>query len=87
MLGAAPAAAPAVYTRFAIDRETVDGGLFDTKIGVPERESGHLEGTHGSKIVIDIVLAAGDLCSLRKSQVAFSAPRYYPVVSSVRLTR
>ncbi len=45
------AGAPIIYTRFAIDREAGDAGLFDAKIGAPESEYVYLEGTHGSEIV------------------------------------
>jgi nicotinamidase-related amidase len=65
------AAAPIIYTRFAIDREAGDAGLFDAKIGAPESEYVYLEGTHGSKIVADIAPEPGDLVLTKKKPSSF----------------
>ena len=65
------AAAPIIYTRFAIDREAGDAGLLDAKIGAPESEYVYLEGTHGSKIVADIAPEPGDLVLTKKKPSSF----------------
>jgi nicotinamidase-related amidase len=61
------AGAPIIYTRFAIDREAGDAGLFDAKIGAPESEYVYLEGTHGSEIVKNIAPEPGDLVITKKN--------------------
>ncbi|MDP6816955.1 MAG: isochorismatase family protein [Alphaproteobacteria bacterium] len=65
------AGAPIIYTRFAIDREAGDAGLFDAKIGAPESEYVYLEGTHGSEIVKDIAPQPGDLVITKKKPSSF----------------
>jgi len=65
------AGAPVVYTRFAIDREAGDAGLFDAKIGAPDSENVYLEGTHGSEIVADIAPEPGDLVITKKKPSSF----------------
>jgi len=72
LLAAARAAAtPIVYTRFAIDREAGDAGLFDAKIGAPDSKNVYLEGTHGSEIVTDIAPELGDLVITKKKPSSF----------------
>ena len=72
ILSAARAAGvPVVYTRFAIDREAGDAGLFDAKIGAPDSEYVYLEGTYGSEIVKDIAPEPGDLVITKKKPSSF----------------
>ncbi|MEE8171541.1 MAG: isochorismatase family protein [Alphaproteobacteria bacterium] len=72
ILSAARAAGvPVVYTRFAIDREAGDAGLFDAKIGAPDSEYVYLEGTYGSEIVKDIAPQPGDLVITKKKPSSF----------------
>ena len=79
ILAAARAAgAPIVYTRFAIDREAGDAGLFDAKIGAPDSEYVYLEGTHGSEIVADIAPQPGDLVITKKKPSSFFGTQLLP---------
>ena len=71
LAAARPAAAPIVYTRFAIDRAAGDAGLFDAKIGAPDSEYVYHEGTYGSEIVADITPEPGDLVLTKKKPSSF----------------
>ena len=65
------AAAPVVYTRFAIDRTAGDAGLFDAKIGAEQGENVYFEGTHGAAIVADVAPRPGDLVFTKKKPSSF----------------
>ena len=71
LAAARPAGAPVIYTRFAIDREAGDAGLFDAKIGAPNDENVYLEGTYGSEIVKEITPQSGDLVLTKKKLSSF----------------
>ncbi|MBT3169931.1 MAG: isochorismatase family protein [Rhodospirillaceae bacterium] len=71
LAAARPAQAPVIYTRFAIDREAGDAGLFDAKIGAPDSENVYLEGTFGSEIAEEIAPEPGDLVITKKKPSSF----------------
>lgn len=71
LAAARPAGVPIVYTRFAIDREAGDAGLFDAKIGAPDSENVYLEGTFGSEITKEISPEPGDLVITKKKPSSF----------------
>ncbi|MDP6473346.1 MAG: isochorismatase family protein [Alphaproteobacteria bacterium] len=79
------AGAPIIYTRFAIDREAGDAGLFDAKIGAPESEYVYLEGTHGSEIVKDIAPQPGDLVITKKKPSSFFGTPLLPYLIERRV--
>lgn len=68
------AAAPVIYTRFAIDRTVGDAGLFDTKIGAEAGENVYFEGTHGSEIAPE----PGDLVFTKKKPSSFHGTPLLP---------
>ena len=72
------AAAPVIYTRFAIDRTVGDAGLFDAKIGAEAGENVYFEGTHGSDIVARVVPQSGDLVFTKKKPSSFHGTPLLP---------
>ena len=72
------AAAPVIYTRFAIDRTVGDAGLFDAKIGAEAGENVYFEGTHGSAIVDAVAPEPGDLVFTKKKPSSFHGTPLLP---------
>ena len=72
------AAAPVIYTRFAIDRTVGDAGLFDAKIGAEAGENVYFEGTHGSVIVDAVAPESGDLVFTKKKPSSFHGTPLLP---------
>ncbi len=72
------ASAPVIYTRFAIDREVGDGGLFDAKIGARPGDYVYFEGTHGSAIVEAVAPRPGDLVFTKKKPSSFHGTPLLP---------
>ena len=77
--------APIIYTRFAIDRDAGDAGLFEAKINAPDSENVYFEGTHGSEIVEAIRPEPSDLVITKKKPSSFHGTPLLPYLIERRV--
>ncbi|GAB3654360.1 isochorismatase family protein [Ramlibacter alkalitolerans] len=72
ILAAARAAgAPVLYTRFALDANGHEGGMFARKVGKGAGENAFLEGTHGAELLAEVGPQPGDFVFTKKKVSAF----------------
>ncbi len=71
LAAARAAAAPVIYTRFALDPSGAEGGTFTRKVGQGTGPNAFLEGTHGSQLVGEVGPQPGDLQFVKKKVSAF----------------
>ena len=64
-------AVPVFYTRFVLEKDGSDAGMFDRKIGVARGENVYFAGTHGAEIVAEIAPEPGDVVLVKKKPSSF----------------
>ena len=62
---------PVFYTRFVLEPDGSDAGMFDRKIGVARGDNVYLAGTHGAEIVAEIAPEPGDVVFDKKKPSSF----------------
>ena len=62
---------PVFYTRFVLEKDGSDAGMFDRKIGVARGANVYFAGTHGAEIVAEIAPEAGDVVFVKKKPSSF----------------